>query len=77
MKDEAKTAEKKMRENQKGRDSTVGREKEEEKREKEKGKRKGGEKGGEKGGAVAIVLQMWEARKRLSDRKDLLHTVTD
>ena len=50
MKDEAKTAEKKMRENQKGRDSTVGREKEEEKREKEKGKRKGGE----KGGAVAI-----------------------
>ena len=43
MKDETKTVEKKMRENQKGRDSTVGRkkkrEKEEKKREKEEKKK--------------------------------------
>ena len=38
MKDEAKAAEKKMRENQKGRDSTVRREEEEKNMKKEKGR---------------------------------------
>ena len=38
MKDETKTVEKKMRENQKGRDSTVGRKKKREKEEKKKEK---------------------------------------